>query len=79
MSNCYAVETTYDYEGSTLQLVTTSKREAFKRADEIEMGDVIEVSRWLDGECVETWRRLRGSPGYARRIVVKGEWKEVAA
>lgn len=77
MSQAYAVEVSYDYEGSTLEMVTTSKREAFERADALKVGDRIDVSRWLDGECVEMWTRPRGAPGYNRRVVVKGEWKDV--
>lgn len=74
--NAYAVEVNYDYEGSSLQLVTTSKREAFREADSLECGDRIDVSRWLDGKCVESWSRARGARGYSRRVAVKGEWKD---
>lgn len=73
----YAVEVEYDYEGSQLLLCTTSKRAAFKCADEHEGGDFVEVSMWLDGKCCRTWKRARGAEGYNERVCIRGEWKDV--
>lgn len=77
MANTYAVEIHYDYEGSSLRHVGTSRLDAFACANGIANGDRIEISRWLEGKCVETWNRQRGEQDYSRRIIVKGKWEDV--
>lgn len=77
MSEAYVVEVEWDYEGSSVQTVTTSRLQAFACADAIDYGDIIEVSRWVIGTCIERWQRRRGEIGY-RHLMGDGTtpWRE---